>query len=60
MDASSPLDVRVTTAAPLDADSAIVADAAAMSITTFVTATVNVVAAVLESVLVAVTATVHA
>ena len=56
----SPVEARVTTAAPLEADSAIVADAAEISIATSVTATEKVVEAVLESALVAVTTTVHA
>ena len=57
--ASSPDEVRVTTAAPFAAFSAIVGDAAAISITASVTPIVKVVAAVLESALVAVISTVH-
>ena len=56
---SSPVEERVTTAAPLAASSAIVGAAAAISITALVTAIVNVVAPVLPSALVAVISTVH-
>ena len=57
--ASSPEEVKVTTAAPFATFSAIVGDAAAISIATSVTVIVNCVEPVLESALVARIVTVH-